>query len=104
MSAIDIFVRAAAIAVLLFVMAFLALTFAGLWLDGIAPFRQASVFAAISIVSAGIPILLIYLTRAASGTTGGGEVRARYFSVFTILLAGTATIVAALMVSGSLVV
>jgi hypothetical protein len=104
MEAIDVFVRTVAITILLFVLAVLVLTLVGFWLDGVVPLRQALIFAVISIVSAGLPILLIYLTRAAAGAASDGAVRARYFSIFTILLAGVAILVVMLMASGSIVV
>lgn len=102
MGAVDVFVRAVALAILLFVVALLALTFVSFWVENVSPLRWALIFATLSVGSAGGPLLLIYLARAAAGAPGGDDVRARFFSIFTILVVVLAVLFGGLMASGQI--
>jgi len=102
MGAADIFFRAIALAILLFVVALLALTFASFWIENVSPLRQALIFATLSVGAAGAPLLLTYLARAAAGARDGNDARARFFSVFTILVVVLAVLFGGLMASGQI--
>jgi hypothetical protein len=102
MGAVDVFVRAIALAILLFVVALLALTFLSFWVEDVSPLRQAVIFATLSVGSAGGPLLLIYLARAAAGARGGDDTRARLFSIFTVLVVVLAVLFGGLIASGQI--
>ena len=102
MDTIDVFVRAIALSILLFIAAFLPLSFSSFWWETVHPLRYALTFAALSVGLAGSPLLLIYLTRAAGGATTDRDARARYFGIFVVFVVISAVLVGSLMVFGQI--
>ncbi len=102
MGMFDVFTRAVAVTMLLFLISFLVLSLLGFWISAVAPLRHALLLSLLSVACAGVPILLIYLTRAATGAATGAEARARYFFVFAALSGVLAIVFATLIASGQI--
>jgi hypothetical protein len=102
MGIFDVFARTVAVTVLLFIVSFLVLSLLGFWLTSVAPFRHSLLLALLSVACAGVPMLLIYLTRAATGAATNAGARARYFFAFAALSATLALVFASLIVSGQI--
>ena len=102
MGMFDVFVRAVAVTVLLFIISFLVLSMLGFWIDAVSPLRHAALLALLSTVCAAAPMLLIYLTRAATGAATDAGARARYFFAFAALSAALAVVFASLVVAGQI--
>jgi len=102
MGMFDVFARAVAVTVLLFIVSFLILSLLGFWVDAVSPLRHALLLALLSVACAGTPMLLVYLTRAATGAATNDDARARYFFAFATLSAALDIVFASLIVAGQI--
>jgi len=102
MGMFDVFARAVAVTVLLFIVSLLVLSLLGFLVDAVSPLEHALLIALLSVACAGAPILLVYLTRAATGASTNADARARYFFVFAALSAALTVLFASLIVAGQI--
>ena len=101
MDTFDVIVRGGAIAILLFVASFLLFTLLGFFVSGVWPLRHALLVACLSSASAAVPMVLIHLTRSASGAAGGAA-RERSVLIYAGLTGVFALLFTSLIVSGRL--
>lgn len=102
MGTFDVIVRGVAIAILLFVASFLLFTLLSFFISGIWPLRHALLVAFLSSVAAAAPMVLIHLTRSASGAAAAGAVHGRAFLIYAVLTGVFALLFTSLIVGGQL--
>lgn len=102
MAILDLVARAVAITVLLFVASFLILSLLSFWLPQVWPLRHSFLIALLSSASAAVPLVLIHLTRSATGGGSGSVASSGAFMIFAALAGAFALIFATLIISGQI--